>query len=55
MGDYIALHGLVPENEMPEHLRYKIPKDEIWMRTDVYNNKDVGNISFRVMRNLNLA
>ena len=38
MGEYIALHGLVPQNELPEHLRYKIPKDEIWIREDVYNN-----------------
>jgi ribosomal protein S18 acetylase RimI-like enzyme len=36
MGEYIALHGLVPQNELPENLRYKIPKDEIWIREDVY-------------------
>lgn len=38
MGDYIALHGLVPQNELPEHLRHKIPEDEIWIRKDVYDN-----------------
>ncbi len=36
MGDYIALHGLVPQNELPEHLRYQIPVNEIWIREDVY-------------------
>jgi hypothetical protein len=39
MGDYIALHGLVPQNELPEHLRLKIPDNEIWMRRDIYDNK----------------
>ena len=38
MRDYIALHGLAPQNELPLHLRYKIPKNEIWMREDIYNN-----------------
>lgn len=39
MGDYIALHGKVPQNELPEHLRGKIPEDEIWIRRNVYNDK----------------
>ncbi len=34
MGDYIALHGLVPLNELPLSLRGKIPKDELWVRED---------------------
>jgi hypothetical protein len=38
MGDYIALHGLLPQNELPESLRHKIPEDEIWMREDVFND-----------------
>lgn len=38
MGDYIALHGLLPENELPEHLRHKIPENEIWIRKDVYDD-----------------
>jgi hypothetical protein len=38
MGDYIALHGLVPENELPVHLRHKIPENEIWIRKDVYDD-----------------
>lgn len=38
MGDYIALHGFVPQNELPEHLRNKIPENEIWMRDDIYDN-----------------
>ena len=38
MGEYIALHGLVPKNELPKNLRGKIPKDEIWIRRNVYNN-----------------
>ena len=38
MGDYIALHGLLPKNELPEHLRHKIPENEIWIRKDVYDD-----------------
>ncbi len=38
MGDYIALHGWVPQNELPVHLRHKIPENEIWMRANVYND-----------------
>jgi len=38
MGDYIALHGLVPQNELPVHLRHKIPENEIWIRANVYND-----------------
>jgi hypothetical protein len=40
MGDYIALHGLVPQNELPFHLRYKIPENEIWIRENVYADVD---------------
>jgi len=40
MGDYIALHGLVPQNELPHHLRGKIPKDELWVREDRYDTRD---------------
>ena len=36
MGEYIALHGLVPKNELPLQLRYKIPENEIWIRENVY-------------------
>ena len=36
MGEYIALHGLVPQNELPMHMRYKIPENEIWIRENVY-------------------
>jgi hypothetical protein len=36
MGEYIALHGLVPQNELPLHLRYKIPENEIWIRENVF-------------------
>lgn len=36
----MSLHGLVPQNELPVHLRHgKIPKDEIWMRQDVWNDR----------------
>ena len=38
MGDYIALHGMVPQNELPVPLRWEIPKDEIWIRSNVYND-----------------
>jgi len=40
MKDYIALHGLVPLNELPMHLRGKIPDDEIWVRTETYENEE---------------
>lgn len=36
MGEYIALHGLVPKNELPKKMRGKIPKDEIWIRRNIY-------------------
>jgi len=39
MGDYIALHGLVPNNELPKWLHNKIPNNQIWIRQDVYDNK----------------
>jgi len=45
MGDYIALHGLVPLNELPKKLRGKIPKNEIWIREDIYNNKIKKNLT----------
>jgi hypothetical protein len=38
MGDYIALHGLLPENELPASLRHKIPENEIWIRKNVYDD-----------------
>ena len=42
MGDNIALHGLLPKNELPKSLRGKrhgkIPENEIWIRKDVYDN-----------------
>ena len=38
MGDYIALHGLLPENELPVSLRHKIPENEIWIRNNVYDD-----------------
>jgi len=40
MGDYVCLHGKVPNQELPKKLRGKIPKKEIWMRRDIYNNKE---------------
>lgn len=45
MGDYIALHGLVPLNELPVKLRHRIPKDEIWIRKDIYDNKIKRNLT----------
>ncbi len=38
MGDYICLHGLLPQNELPKNMRGKILKDEIWMRQDVFED-----------------
>jgi len=40
MGEYIALHGLVPQNELPLQLRYKIPENEIWIRENVYADSE---------------
>jgi hypothetical protein len=37
LGDYIALHWLVPKNELPVRLRGKIPKCQLWIRDDVWN------------------
>lgn len=38
MGDYICLHWLVPNNELPKRFRNKIPKNEIWIRKDIWDN-----------------
>ena len=40
MGEYIALHGLVPQNELPIKMRNKIPENEIWIRENVYADLD---------------
>jgi len=39
MWPYIALHGLMPQNELPVRFRGKIPKDEIWFRQDVWDDR----------------
>jgi len=41
MHDYIALHGLMPLNELPLHLRKKIPRDELWIHQRRCNDSDV--------------
>jgi hypothetical protein len=38
MGDYVALHGQMPRNELPVKLRGRIKPDEIWIREDAYAN-----------------
>ena len=43
MGEYIALHGLVPNNELPKHLRGKIPENEVWIRADNYHKNRIKN------------
>jgi len=40
MGEYIALHGLVPANELPHKLRGKIPKNEVWVRSDKWDTPE---------------
>ena len=45
LGENVALHWLVPNNEMPQHLRGKIPKYQIWMREDIYNDKIKRNLT----------
>jgi hypothetical protein len=37
MGDNIALHGLLPNNELPKRLRNKIPPNEVWVRKDKWD------------------
>ena len=39
MGDYIALHGLVPDNELDIGFRNRIPKNEIWIRQNIFDDK----------------
>jgi len=39
MGDYVALHGRLGNNELPKKMRGKIPKNQIWMREDIWANK----------------
>jgi len=41
IGEYIALHALVPQNELPHNLRGKIPDNEIWIRSDKYTDKEI--------------
>lgn len=39
LGDYVCLHGLVPGNELPKKLRGKIPKNQIWIRKDIWDDR----------------
>jgi hypothetical protein len=39
MGDYIALHGRLGKNELPKKMHGKIPKNQIWIREDIWKNK----------------
>lgn len=41
IGEYIALHALVPQNELPHTLRGKIPDDKIWIGSDKYTDKEI--------------
>lgn len=45
MGDYVALHGLVPGNELPKKLRGKIPKNEVWIRKDIWDDRIARNLT----------
>ena len=45
LGDYVCLHGLVPGNELPKKLRGKIPKNEIWIREDIWEDKLARNLT----------
>ena len=41
MKDYIALHGLLTDLELPDSLDGgKIPHNEVWVREDIYQDKD---------------
>jgi hypothetical protein len=39
MGDYVAMHGRLGKNELPNNMRGRIPKNEIWMREDIWKNR----------------
>lgn len=41
MKEYIALHGLMPLNELPLHLRGKIPRDQLWVRENRCYDTDI--------------
>ena len=36
LGSFIALHFLVPKNEM-RGFKHRIPKKQVWVRSDVWN------------------
>ena len=40
MGDNIALHGYLPLNELPMKMRGRIPKTEVWVREDHYDDEE---------------
>jgi hypothetical protein len=45
-GDYVALHGFLTDRDLPHNLRKgKIPRYEIWMREDIYNDKIKRNLT----------
>jgi hypothetical protein len=37
MHDYIALHWLVPKNQIRD-FHHRIPKNQIWVRSDIYDD-----------------
>ena len=45
LGEYTCLHGLVPKNELPKKLRGKIPKNEIWIRKDIWDDRLARNLT----------
>jgi len=45
LGEYVCLHGLVPKNELPKKLRGKIPKNEIWIREDIWEDRLARNLT----------
>jgi hypothetical protein len=51
MKDYRCLHGLLKNNELPVKLRGRIPKNEIWIRKDQYNQTNVRQLVLRHERN----
>jgi hypothetical protein len=36
LGSFIALHYLVPKNEM-KGFKHRIPKKQVWVRSDIWN------------------
>jgi hypothetical protein len=39
MKEYVAVHGMLPKNELPRRMK-RIPKNQIWIRSSNYRNEE---------------